>query len=170
MLGLAIEFGRHADLLLLVVGLAMLYVASRAAVDALVRDDEASPGWRAVGHHVPIAAVAVAGLAMGEPALGIGILFGASVASLSLGCGTVAVTSEHRIEAPPGWRRVWPFVVVVAVLSMLAGLTGTLTLAHAAIFFVEGIVLWLMWGDRQLPGEVRPQQQQEGGHRVRPIL
>jgi Ca2+/Na+ antiporter len=96
----------------------------------------------------------------------VGVLFGASVASLSLGCGSVAVTAEQRIEAPPGWRRVWPFVVVVAVLGMLAGLSGTFTVSHAAIFLVEGIVLWLIWEDRPALKEagVAP------ARRVRPVL
>jgi hypothetical protein len=149
MLGLAIELGRHADLLLLVVGMGLLYVASRAAVEALVPDGEGAPGWRAVGHHLPMAAVAVAGVALREPALAVGVLFGASVASLSLGVGSMAITTEGKIEAPAGWRRVWPFVVVVAVLAMLAGLSGTLTAGHAGIFLAEGLVLWLLWGERQ---------------------
>lgn len=161
-LGLAIEFGRHADLALLLIGLGLLYVASRAAVDALVTKNDPSPGWRAVGHHIPIAAVAVAGLCMREPMLSIGALFGASVASLSLGCGSVAVTAEHRIDALPGWRRTWPFVIVVAMLGMLAGLSGTLTLADAGIFLVEGVALWLLWGEQNNP--------KEGRRAIRPVL
>jgi hypothetical protein len=154
MLALAVELGQRADLILLMIGLALLYVSSRTAVDALVRPDDASPGRRALGHHLPIAAVAVAGTLLREPALAIGVLFGASVASLSLGCGSVALTAERRIDTPPEWRRVWPFVV--AVLAMLAGLSGTLTLAHAGMFFAEGLVLWLLWHDQSKAAQARP--------------
>lgn len=147
MLAAVFELGQRADLVLLVVGLGLLYVASRAAVDALVADADASPGWRAVGHHLPIGAVALAAVIAHEPGMAVGVLFGASVASLSLGCGALAASSELPIEAPGTWRRVWPFVIVVAVLAMLAGLSGTLTWVHAGVFLVEGIVLWLAWGN-----------------------
>ena len=73
------------------------------------------------------------------------------MASLSLGCGALVLSVEQRIEAPPAWRRVWPFVLVVAVLAMLTGLAGTLRLGHALVFLVEGMVLLLLWkeqGDR----------------------
>lgn len=162
--GLAIELGQRADLILLMIGLGLLYVSSRTAVDALVRSDDAAPGWRAVGHHLPIAAVAIAGALLREPALAVGTLFGASVASLSLGCGAVAVTAEQRIDAPPEWRRLWPFVLVVSLLAMLAGLTGTLTPRHAIVFLAEGGVLWWLWRDRPAGLPVIPKP------RLRPVL
>ncbi|HZZ43412.1 MAG TPA: hypothetical protein VFE58_10785 [Tepidisphaeraceae bacterium] len=161
------EFSHRADLGLLLVGLALLYIASRSAVDALLSPDDPSPGRRAFAHHLPIAAITIAAILLHQPILAIATLFGTSVASLALGCGSIALSSNTVIDPPPIWRRLWPFTVVVAILSFLVGLTGTLEPTHAILFFAEGIVLFLLWQDHPsspTPDAPTPRR------RIRPIL
>src|ERR1700689_4705304 len=89
--------------LLLLIGAALLYVASRAAVDAL-SGGRPSPGWRGGGHWVPIAAAALVAMALRRADLAISIVFATSVGCLSLVVGSIAIISPDG-EAPPTFRR-----------------------------------------------------------------
>ena len=77
--------------------------------------------------------------------IAIGILFGTSVAMLSLVIGATALAGPVT-PAPKNWRRIWPFALLAAVMVFLVGLhgpvvhfTGALTLA------VEGLIVVALW-------------------------
>jgi Ca2+/Na+ antiporter len=72
------------------------------------------------------------------------IIFATSVAVLSLMQGTMALVSP-RADSPAGPRRLWPFVLPAALLTLLAGFAGGLTRIHAAAFFCEGLVFFFAW-------------------------
>src|SRR5687767_3903514 len=78
---------------LIAVGGLLLYAASRAAADALAGADPRKPGWRALGHCLPVLAVALLSLYPGiarpdaeggRPQIAVGLVFSTSVACLSL--------------------------------------------------------------------------------------
>src|SRR5437660_344582 len=84
----------NPSLLLLAIIASAWYVASRLAADALSgRGPAAKPAWRAVGHWLPVAVVAVIAALRQQPAIALGIAFASSVACLSLALGVVTVTS-----------------------------------------------------------------------------
>ena len=137
---------------LIAAGAAMLYVASRAAADALAGADPGRPGLRGVGHCLPIAAVALMclhpGIASpgpegGRPQVAVGLLFASSVACLSLVLGIVTYLAP-AVTLPPT-RRAWPFVLPAALLALVAGFSGTLTWTHAGMFALLGLVVMNLW-------------------------
>jgi Ca2+/Na+ antiporter len=138
----------HPSVLLLF-GVAILwYVAARAATDALAGSDPGgTPGRRAIAHWMPVVIVAMYAIAKGEPALALGVVFASSVAALSLVLGVVTLTTPPALIAVDA-RRKWAFVLPAALLALLAGFRGELTLTHALAFAVEGLALLLLWRDR----------------------
>ena len=137
---------------LIAVGAVMLYVASRAAADALAGDDPALAGRRALGHCLPIAAVALLslhpgiarpGAEGGRPQVAVGLLFATSVACLSLVLGIVTYLAP--VTSLPPTRRAWPFVLPAGLLALIAGFNGALTWVHAGMFAVLGLVVMNLW-------------------------
>ncbi len=137
--------------LLLLVGAALLYVASRAAVDAL-SGGRPSPGWRAVGHWIPIAAAALVATVMRRADLAISIVFATSVGCLSLVVGSIAIVSPDG-EAPPTFRRLWPFALPAALLVLLTGFAGEFSWRAAILLLVEGCALLFAWKELSLAGD-----------------
>jgi Ca2+/Na+ antiporter len=133
---------------LLACGAAALYLAARAAGEVLapVTLRSAAPGRRAIGHWLPIAAVAVFATLVGHSELALAVIFATAVASLSLLNGIV-IYVDPEATAPPRWRRVWPFILPTALLALLCGFSGRLTWIHAIILLVEGTVLLMLWRD-----------------------
>jgi Ca2+/Na+ antiporter len=127
----------------LIIGAVLLYAASRASVDAIA-EVGASPGKRAVGHFFPIAAAAILATLMREGGLALSIIFSTSVAALSLVLGSIVLVSPE-VATPPTVRRLWPFVLPAALLTLLAGFAGRLTWIHAIVLLAEGAVLLLAW-------------------------
>jgi hypothetical protein len=145
---------------LIAVGAVMLYVASRAAADALAGDDADRPGVRALGHCVPIAAVALMclypGIARphaegGRPQVAVGLIFATSVACLSLVLGIVTYLAP--VTALPATRRAWPFVLPAALLALMAGFNGSLTWVHAGMLLVLGATVMNLWLGAGAAGE-----------------
>jgi Ca2+/Na+ antiporter len=121
-----------------------------------------SPGLRAVACWLPIAAASVAAVIWQRGDLAVSIIFCTSVASLSLVQGTVLLIAPHD-DSPTAFRRLWPFAVPVALMTLLAGFATKLTWLDALIFLCEGGVLWLAWThvgknatDSRQPEEARP--------------
>lgn len=131
---------------LLIGGTAALYIAARSAA-SLVPSGAAAPGRRALASWLPIAAVAVVATLMKQAEIAVAVVFGTSVASLSLVLGAAAF-AEGAPDDPGPWRRVWPFVLPAALLALLAGLSGRLLWWHALVFAAEGAVLLPLWLDR----------------------
>jgi hypothetical protein len=137
--------------LLLLIGAALLYVASRAAVDAL-SGGRPSPGWRAVGHWIPIAATALVAMALRRADLAISIVFATSVGCLSLVVGSIAIVSPDE-EAPPTFRRLWPFALPAALLVLLTGFAGQFSWHAALLLLIEGCALLFAWKELSLAGD-----------------
>ena len=145
---------------LIAVGALLLYVASRTAAEALAAGDPRRAGMRALGHCLPVAAVALMCLlpavtrpdpSGGRPQVAVGLVFATSVACLSLVLGIVTYLAP--VVALPPSRRAWPFVMPAALLALVAGFTGTLTLTHAGVLALLGVVVMNLWmaGDEAPP-------------------
>jgi len=138
--------------MMLLVGAVLLYVASRAGVEALA-GKEAWPGRRAVGHWIPIAAAAMVAVAIHRGDLAISIIFATSVGCLSLVVGSICIVSPDS-DSPAAQRRVWPFALPAALLTMLAGFTGELNWRHALVLLIEGGALGFAWRELSAGGSL----------------
>jgi len=145
--------GQQLGLILLAGCAAGVYVASRSAVDALAgprhtadgTPEPPSPGRRAIGHFLPVAAMALLALFYGYPDVTVGVIFATSVASLALVAGLVLLLSHAAEQSPTPLRRTWAFILPVAALALLAGFSGQLTPFHAEVLLMEGLVIFLLW-------------------------
>lgn len=144
---MTIDWNENFGLLMMLGAAVALYVAARAAFDALGSRNISSPGARAGAHLLPIALTAIAATIMGRPEIAVGVIFATSVGSLSLVLGIIVCTTPIT-SAPPFWRRRWAFVLPASLLALLAGFSGRLTAIHALFFFIQGIVLSAVWLDR----------------------
>ena len=139
-----------APAVLILLGSAGLYVASRAAVDALARFSGnsgvgrlPSPALLALGHWMPVVALAGLATARGLSHVALGIVFGSSVAALSLAMGLVTYLAPP--SSLPASRRAWPFLLTGVMVPLLAGFSGQLTVMHALILLVLGATAWSVW-------------------------
>src|SRR5882724_5977169 len=108
---------RSVCALAMMLGAGLLYASSRVALFALARADGADAGRRAIGQWIPIAAAALAAV-LYHPAspddkrkfaaIALAIIFGSSVACLSLVLGMCTYLAP--LTALPGSRRSWPFI------------------------------------------------------------
>jgi Ca2+/Na+ antiporter len=126
----------------------VLYIASRAAVDALTAANDPSPGKLAVGHWIPIAWSALLATAAGRAEIGVGIVFATSVAALGMVLGVLTCIS-HDTEGHAERAHAWPFVVPAAILALLAGFSGGLTWWHALMLLGLGACVWSVWIGRR---------------------
>lgn len=130
---------RFAFLLLLAAG-AGFFFASRAAADALLHNPHGRPLQLAIGHWMVIACVCFGAMFAGHPEIAICVIFATSVACLTLVMGIMAYVAP--MTAPPGeGRAAWPFVLPAALLALLAGLSGRITVIHAGAMLLLGITL-----------------------------
>ena len=129
-----------------------LYVASRAAADALAGGDPRRPGLRAAGHCMPVAVVALLCLLPtfgnppdpgGRPDIAVGMVFATCLATLTLVLGIVTVLAP--LTELPSTRRAWPFVLPASLLALVAGFSGSLKPVHAAMFVILGGVVLNVW-------------------------
>jgi Ca2+/Na+ antiporter len=150
MVDMAEVFGSGRVMML--VGAVLLYVASRAGVEALA-GSEASPGKRAVGHWIPIAAAALAAMWIGRGDIALSIIFATSVGCMSLLLGVICIVTPYS-DAPAVYRRVWVFALPAGLLTLLAGFAGHLTWWHAGFLLIEGLVLMLAWRELSADGMI----------------
>ena len=135
---------------MLLVGAILLYVASRAGVEALA-GKEASPAKRAIGHWIPIAAAALVAMWIHRADLALSIIFATSIGCLSLLMGSICIVSPYS-DAPPVYRRVWAFALPAGLLTLLAGFSGQLAWWQAGLLLIEGTAILFAW--RELGGDV----------------
>ena len=138
--------GRFGAEILLVGGVVLQYVSTRFSITALGRADGSKPGWHAVGQWMPILFTALAALVMGMPEMAISLVFGSSVACLSLVLGMTAYVSPIGPNAPH--RRLWATVLPASIFLLLAGFHGTLTWFHAVMLLVMGAAFLAVWLER----------------------
>jgi Ca2+/Na+ antiporter len=133
---------------ILLVGAVLLYVASRAGVEALAGSHSA-PGRRAFGHWLPIVAAALVAVVMNRADLAMAIIFATSVGCLSLLIGSICLVGPAS-EDNKAYRRFWAFALPAALLALLAGFAGQVSWRHAILFLVEGAILYSVW--REIAG------------------
>ncbi len=167
----------------MVVGAAVaFYVASRAAADALSQQGSISATRHALAQWGAIACVALVAVWLDHAEIAIGVIFSTAVAALSLHLGVAVASSPetrarragHGFEvvldptessteagaAPVAvagvvrGSRAWAMVLPVAVLALMAGFSGRLTLIHAILFAIQGLLVTIAWG---LHGRREPQ-------------
>lgn len=130
----------------------VLYVASRAAVDALTRVSDPAPGKWALGHWIPIGWAALLATAAGRSEVGVGLAFATSVASMGMVLGVLTCISGVA-DGPRQHTRAWPFVVPAALLALLAGFSGSLTWWHALMLLGLGACVMSVWVARRSDDE-----------------
>lgn len=119
------------------------YVASKAAVDAL--GGSAGAGRLAIGIWMPVAAAALVLVASGRPVLGLGLALSTTIVCLTLGLG--ALTLVAKTVGPAPRRPAAALLLPATLLVLLAGLSGRLTLTHAASLGVLGLFTARGWRD-----------------------
>lgn len=129
---------------LLLASIALMYVAARALVDAAVAGNAGRPLARAVGYWVPIAMLAVATFIFGQPSAAVQLIFTTSVASLTLVLGTSLLANDGPV-ASDQHRKIWVFILPVAILLLLAGFQSRLTWLTGIVLLVQGLTLWFIW-------------------------
>jgi Ca2+/Na+ antiporter len=184
---LAAGFSSTSDIVFLFAASGIiLYVASRAAADALTSLSDPSAGKLALAQWLPIAWAALLPTLAGHSEIGVGIAFASGVAALTMVLGILLciaspVSSERansqrgfpveppagasasaeaapRVIAPASWLRAphaasWPFLLPGALLALMAGFTGTLTLLHAAMFLLMGGCVLAVWRGGRDPAD-----------------
>ena len=134
-----------------------LYIAARSAADALVGGRSLRAGRLAIGNWMPICVVALAALLLNQTTAAVGVIFATSIASLTLGVGTIFILAESASSAPSAvLRSCWAMILPAALLVFLAGFRGELTILHAGVLAAEGIVVLILWNDRRVETAVLP--------------
>ncbi len=141
---------RDTTLLLLFAAILGLYIAGRIAIFALAPPDGSNPGWRAIAQCIPIFASAIAAVVMRQPEVAVSIIFGTSVACLSLALGATTILSP--LNPSPANRRMWAFVLPAALVYLVAGFNGHLTWWHAVLLLTLGVAILAVWLDPQMEG------------------
>ena len=146
--------GRNVTVVMVAVAATLLYTASRTAASALAGRGRPGgsaslrPGWRGVGHWLPIAATALVAAARGHADVAVALAFATSVCCLSFVLGVLLYLSPlHEL---PATRRAWPFVLPAALLSLIAGFSGHLNWIHALAMMLLGGALVSVWRDPAL--------------------
>ena len=146
MAALTLDTG-EGSLLLLLAATAAVLCCAWATMGALVRGRQPSPGWRAVALWMPMALVTLLATLLNHPQVAVSLIFATSVGSLCLGLGVVAAVSGP-IVAPPEARRIWLFVLPVALLTLIVGFSGHFAWQHGLALAVEGLVIFNLWQER----------------------
>lgn len=146
--------GRFSGEILLVGGVVLQYMATRLSMAALGRTDGSVPGWQAIAQWLPILATSIAAVAMHLPEMAICLVFGSSVASLSLVLGMISYVAP--ISPPMPERRLWPMVLPAAIFLLLAGFRGKFTWLHAVMLMGMGLAFLAVWTEQPDPTTTPP--------------
>jgi hypothetical protein len=170
--------GAPPDIVLLFAGSGLvLYVASRAGVDALTPTADPAPGKMAFAQWLPIAWLALLASLRGHSEVGFGVAMATSVAALALNLGVLVLMApganpEGEVAIAPAGAapaaRAWPFVVPAALLAFLAGFTGFLNFFHALMLLLLGACVLAVWRVRP-PDDAIPIARSAHRRRIRPI-
>ena len=139
-----------------------------------------SPTRHALAQWVAIACVCAVAVWLDHAEIAIGVIFSTAVGALSLHLGVTIASSpdtrararrsghgfdvvideqEHAAGAAPEatpaipvrGSRAWAMVLPAGVLALMAGFSGKLTLIHALLFAIQGLLVMMVW-DRQQDG------------------
>jgi len=144
--------GRIGAELLVIVGVIIQYAATRLALAAWTRYDGYWPRRRALVQWLPICASTLAAMVMGQTGVAIGLVFGSSVACLSLVMGLSSCFGGVR-ELPPN-SRLWCLVLPAAMLVLMMGFHGSFVPVHGIMLLIMGGTFLAVWVEK--PGTVGP--------------
>jgi Ca2+/Na+ antiporter len=135
--------GRLTAGLMIMLSAGGLYVACRAAINAMAPADGSQPGLRALCGWLPIVTTALGAVLLHHPEVAVAVVFGTSVANLSLLLGLINYLRpmEDTFRRP----RVWAFVLPAALLSLVAGFGAVLTWEHALMLLALGAAILGVW-------------------------
>jgi Ca2+/Na+ antiporter len=144
----------------------VLYLAARAAVDALTSPADPLPGRMAAAHWMPIAWAAVLATLAGHSDVGIAILLASSVAAMALVLGVLLCVSNEGDTGELPRAATWPFVVPAALLVLLAGFSGSLSWWHGLMLLALGACIAAVWTRKRGPNDPLPFAWIPGGSRA----
>src|SRR4051812_37317938 len=142
--GMFAEPRQQAVVLLFLGGLGLL-ISVMLAARAMEFEQDATPRRRILAHWLPIAAAVLLATVLGYGEVGVAMIFGTSVALLSVVSGFV-VMAGPLMDVPTQARRLWPFLPVLATLVFVLGLRGTLGIFEACALGVQGLLVFVLWG------------------------
>jgi Sodium/calcium exchanger protein len=134
-----------AGIFLLIIAAVGWCIAAPAAGDAL-SGGKFSPGRAAFGYWLPTLLVAIAAIIGGNAEIVMSVIFGSSVAALTLVLGIVTITASDTRPTSP--RRTWAFVLPTALICLLIGFSSAVNWFDACILVLEGLALATLWNDR----------------------
>jgi Ca2+/Na+ antiporter len=134
---------------MLIAGVAMLYIAGRAAVESLARDASA-PGRRAVALWAPIAVVTIMAVFRGSADVTLEIVFATSVAAIALVGGCIAILGSAPNEPftwPARTRKTAGLLLPATILTFMAGFSGHIGWLNSLLLLGEGVLIGWVWLD-----------------------
>src|SRR3954470_11820546 len=140
--GLLADPRQQAVVLLFAGGLGLL-ASVMFAIRAVAVDHEAGHGRGIFAHWLPIAAAVLTAVALGYAEVGVAIIFGTSVAALSVVSGFV-VMAGPLVEVDEQQRRVWPILPVLMTLVFVLGLRGILGWFEIVALVTQGLLMVLL--------------------------
>src|SRR4051812_1396386 len=135
---------RQQAVVLLFLGGVGLLISVMFAGRALNFENDLSPARRILAHWLPIVAAVLFATILGYGEMAVAMIFGTSVALLSVVTGFVVMAGPLE-EVPNQPRRLWPFLPVLATLVFVLGLRGTLGTFEVTALIVQGLLLLLLW-------------------------
>jgi Ca2+/Na+ antiporter len=123
-----------------------MYIASKGLADALAGGKADRAGRLAIGQWLPIATVTVAAAVSHRGPMAMGLVFGTSVACLSLAGGAAAFLGGVPLSG--SGRRTWALLLPAALLAFLAGFRASVSLFNAGAIALEGVCILLLWNDK----------------------
>jgi hypothetical protein len=139
---------------MVVLGVIILYGATRLALAMWTDDDGLWPRRRALAQWLPICATVLAAVALNQPDIAIGLIFGSSVACLSLVIGLGSCFG--MLTEVPHNSRVWPMVLPVGLLIMMMGFHGSFTWVYGAMLLGLGGALLGVWIEQPQADRIVP--------------
>ncbi len=142
--GILFEPRQQAILLLFLGGTGLLGSVMFAA-RAIQFETDATPTRRIFAHWLPIVSAVLFATILGYGEMAVAMIFGTSVALLSVVSGFVVMAGPLN-EIPNQPRRLWPFLPVLTTLVFVLGLRGTLGVFEVTALVIQGLLLLLLWG------------------------
>ncbi len=150
---------------LLILSASALYAACLVALRAALDPSVANPGRRALCQWIPVVATAIAAILMRHPEIAVAVIFGTSVAYLSLVLGMANYVAPMNPDEPR--PRIWAFVLAPALLALVAGFSGVLTGIDAAMLLILGMTIFALWHEDFESGAIAAPRRSEAEPFVR---
>jgi hypothetical protein len=142
-------------IVLLVAGAIALLISVLVVSRAMFSEAEISPGRRALAHWLPIATAFAIALGLRRVDIAVGYIFGTNIVVLSAVLGFVALARPIEPVAPMA-KRIWPFLILPVVLTLLLGFQAILSTLDIGILVIQGVASLLIWRATPGPVDVHP--------------